>query len=268
MDMSSCSGSLSNINNQKIIIMKLCILSVVFTFITTSTFSQRGDNYIKLSDKITTETRAITGFNKIDVSEDFEVHIYFSDDEEKVEIQANENLHDLIQVEKKGQTLKISTKSYSTSYKSWSKRSGAQEKLVAYITAKKLSEIRGEEDVTIVLEDKLYADDLSINLIEDSTLNGYLEVQNLVVQLDEDSVLNIDGSAQTMDVNANEDSIIKGYNFTVGRLSIDLNEDSEAKLTVNGEIDLRAKDDSYFSYQGEAKFTRKRLTGDSEVKHW
>jgi len=247
--------------------MRISILSLIFILTACSLFSQRGENYIKLSDNITTETKDISGFDKIDVSEDFKVHIRFTDGPEKVEIRANENLHDLIQVEKNGQTLKISTKSYSNN--NWGGKGGgkgAQEKLVAYITANKLSEIKAEEDVSIILENELYADNLTINLIEDTTLEGFIEVNNLVVLLDEDSVIDLEGSAQNMDVKANEDCLIKGYDFNVGNLDIKLDEDSTAKLTVNGDIDLRAKEDSYFYYRGDGQFTSKRLTGDSEVK--
>jgi len=246
--------------------MQLSTLTLLLTLVSTSVFAQWNKNHIKLSHNITTETISTTGFNKLSVSEDFEVYIRFSDKEEKVEIEANENLHDLIQVENDGQTLKIFTKSYSTSYRSY--KNDARERLVAYITTKTLSEISADEDVIIELEDKLFADKLTINLHEDSALTGYLEVKNLVVNLDEDSILDIEGSARTMDVKANEDSVIHGLAFIVGNVSIKLNEDSKAKLTVLGEIDLRANEDSYFYYKGDGYFTRKRLTGDSEVRHW
>jgi len=246
--------------------MRTSALSIIFILFVTSVYSQWRDNYIELSRNITTETKNITGFDKIDVSEDFEVHIHFSDSSEKVEIQANENLHALIQVKKEGRTLKIDTKSYSTG--SWNNKGGAKERLVAIITVTNLTEIRGNEDVTIVLEDAIQAEELTISLDEDSTLEGFLDVQYLVVKLNEDSVLDIAGSAHTMQVKANEDSSIYGYDFVVGQLDIVLNEDSEAKLTVNGDIDLRAREDSSFHYQGKGHFVRKRLTGDSEASHW
>ena len=248
--------------------MRLFFLSLTLSLLVTSAFSQWGDNYIQLSKKVTTETRSISGFDKINVSEDFKVFIHFSDAAEKVEIQANENLHDLIQVENDNGTLKIYTKSYSTSYNNKSKKRNVKERLVAHITAKSLTEIRGDEDVIIVLEDNMKADKLTIDLNEDSKLEGYIEVNDLIVKLDEDSVLDIEGSAHTMKVKADEDSILKGFDFVVDELDIDLNEDSMAKLTVNGEINLRAREDSYFYHKGKGSFVRKRLTGDSEIKNW
>ena len=248
--------------------MRVSFLLLALSFICSNTFSQWGDNFIELSKKVTTETRLVTDFDKIDISEDFKVFIHFSEDTEKVEIQANENLHDLIQVENDKGMLKIYTKPYSTKYNNRSKKYNVKERLVAHITVKRLTEIRGDEDVIIVLEDEMKADRLIIELNEDSELEGYIEVNDLVVKLDEDSVLDIDGSAQYMKVKANEDSILKGFGFVVDNLDIELIEDSMAKLTVNGEIDLRAKEDSYFYHKGKGNFVRKRLTGDSEIKKW
>lgn len=246
--------------------MKSLIITALLAFSTICLTAQWGDNHIKLSENITTETKDITGFDKIDVSEDFEVFIRFSDTAEKVEIEANENLHDMIQVEKEGGTLKIWTKPYSTG--GIGKWRGAQEKLVAYITANSLSEIRGDEDVVIELKDKLRTDKLSIILSEDCTLEGELEVNELIVDLDEDCTLNIEGSTRTMQAKANEDCYIKGKDFTVGDLEIELVEDSEAKLNVTGDIDLLAREDSYFYHNGNGNFTRKKLRGDSEIKRW
>lgn len=241
--------------------MRNSLFILLAALITISAYAQRGDNYIRLSEKLTTETHNITGFDKIDVSEDFKVYITFSD-EEAVSVKANENLHDLIQVEKIGETLKVSTKSYSHN-NLWK---GSREVLVLYVTAKQLVEIKAEEDVEIGLEEKLVSDELKIELNEDCTLWGEIEVGKLIVNLNEDSVLDVEGSAHSMKVKAVEDSVIKGYNLIVGSVNAKLIEDSEVKLTVNGDIKLFAKEDSYFHYRGEGKVKQKILIDDSEIR--
>ena len=251
------------VNSPNSIIMKLSAFSLLFSLIVSNVFGQRNQNYVQLSPKITTEIKTITGFDKIEVSEDFEVFIRFSEKEEIVKIEANENLHKLIQVEKEGETLKISTKSYSTVGPNYD--SSIDEKLVAYITVKNLEVIKGDEDVVIELVDKLETEDLSIYLDEDSTLKGHLDVHHLKVEIDEDSVLEINGSAHSMDVESREDSIIKGIEFEVENLNMDLREESEAKLTVNGTVKLVARNESSFYYGGEPVFITKRVSGESEV---
>ena len=247
--------------------MKVPVLTLFAALLTFGTAFGQWDNQIELSHKITTETKNITGFDKIEIGEDFEVFIKFSDQAESIKIETNENLHDYIIVKKEGNTLKIDTKNYSTGNYN-SKKRGAKERLVAYVTAKHLVAIEGDEDVTIELDDKLVANTLSIKLNEDCTLSGMLEVQNLIVDLDEDSVLDIEGFAHKMELEANEDSMVKNYDFVVHDLTVRLREDSEAKLTVNGTIDLRASGDSQFYYKGNGKVIKKRLTGDAEMKHW
>ena|GEM_PF-1376187 len=246
--------------------MKALFLTVLFTFGCFSVFAQWGDNYIKLSENITTEIKATEAFDRIDVIEDFKVFIKFSDRNEKVEIEANENLHDLIKVEVKGGILKITTDSYSTSSGGIGKRNGAKEHLVLKITTKSLKEIKGYEDVTFELEGNLRTDDLTISLNEDCILTGSVEVKNLELNLVEDCTVEIQGSAKSMNVNADEDCIINGYDLIVGDLKIKLNEDSKANLTVNGTIDLRADVDSDFNHRGEGAFTRKKLHEDSKAK--
>ncbi|MFK7979520.1 MAG: head GIN domain-containing protein [Saprospiraceae bacterium] len=247
--------------------MKLPVLTLYIALFSIGTTFGQWDNHLELSHKITTETKNITGFDKIEVGEDFEVFIKFSDKAESVKIEANENLHDYIIVKKEGNTLKIDTKSYNTgNYRS--KKRGAQERLVAYVTAKNLTAIEGEEDVVFELDDKLVANTLNIKLDEDCTLRGVIEVQNLMVDLDEDSVLDIEGTAHKMELEANEDSMVKNYDFVVHDLTVRLREDSEARLTVNGTVDLRASGDSQFYYKGNGKVVKQRLTGDAEMKHW
>jgi len=168
-------------------------------------------------------------------------------------------------VEKHGTTLKIYTKSYSTVSNDWK---GAEEKLVAYITTKNLTEIRGDEDVIIEFENNLSTDNLTIYLDEDCTLKGHMVVDILKVDLDEDSELDITGSANKMVVAANEDSIIESFDFIVHNLDIDLSDESEAKLTVNGDIKLKATGESSFHYRGDGNFVRRQVRGESEVRTW
>ncbi|MEM1121833.1 MAG: head GIN domain-containing protein [Bacteroidota bacterium] len=246
--------------------MRICLLTAFVIFLNSHTvFAQWSNNYIELSPNITTKDHLISNFKKLDVGEDFEVFVKFGN-VESIKIEANENLHDLIIVEKKGNTLKIDTQPYSTWAKG--KRQRTNERLVAYITAKELVSIEGEEDVVIELDNRLETASLDIRLDEDATLSGAIKVKNLMVDLNEDSTLDLEGSAQKMELMANEDSMFKSYDFEVQDLIVELNEDSQAKITVNGTIDLEARGDSNFYYKGNAKIVRQRLRGDSQVKSW
>ena len=128
--------------------------------------------------------------------------------------------------------------------------------------------IEGEEDVVFELEDPLATDQLTIKLEEDCVLSGEIDVKELTAELREDSYLDLEGRVGELDLEASEDSSIKGYDLEVGDIKAELRNDSEAKLTINGNIELRANGDSNFYYRGNGKVVKQRLSGDAEIKYW
>jgi len=235
---------------------------LIFLAFSTVTFGQWG-NTINLSSNITKETRDVTDFTKISATDDFVVYIKLSNTEDKVEIEANENLHEYIVVEKEGDVLKLSTKSYSTNSKK-----GADEKLVAHVTAKRLTAISGDGDAEIKIINKISANSFSIYLDDDAVLKGAIAVKSLDVDMDDDAELEIEGSADTVDIDADSDSMIDGYRFVVNDLDIKLDGDSEARLTVNGKINITTRGDSEFTYKGNGTIEHKKVSGDSGINHY
>ena len=159
------------------------ITTIILLFSFVTSFCQWG-NTIELSSKISTELHEIKNFSKISASDDFIVYVDFSNNQEEIRIEANENLHEYIIVEKEGDLLKLRTRGYSTKSKL-----GVSEKLVAHITAKKLTAIIGDDDAEIELMSELSSDNLDISLDSDATLKGEIEVTALVINLDEDAAV-------------------------------------------------------------------------------
>ncbi len=245
--------------------MKVSILTSIVLLFSLSISAQWGNNFIKLSENITTETRKFSGFKELNFSEDFKVFIEFSETDQNVQITANENLHALINVSQQGEALNFNLESYSTQSGNC-KKCGASEKLEVHITMSELKELTADEDVIINFENKLTTDELKIALTEDCVLRGEIETKRLELSLDEDCSVKFRGSTNDMKATIVEDSFFKGKDFEVESLKIFLDEDSFAKIKVSKDIDLVAKDDSIFYNEGNASFSRKRLLGDSEVR--
>jgi len=108
----------------------ILILAAVFSMIFNS--CEKFGSGIIPSGNITTETRDVTGFDEIDVSTAFNVYVTFSETEESVEIEANENLHRIIEVYEQGGSLVIKLQN-GTNVR------GHNVKLNAYITTSDLS---------------------------------------------------------------------------------------------------------------------------------
>ena len=251
------------------------------------------------SGNITTIEKDITGFDALDVSHDFKVFVQFSDSEESVRIEADDNFAEYIIVEKIGSTLHISLKHIQNIR--------GKRTLNAYITTATLNEIEATGDSQVTLENELKTEQLKIDLRGDSQLQGPITANRLQVGIGGDSKMTLDnmmkgesvvltvkgdskfegafdvasidalltgdseidltGQADEAIIEARGDSKVKSYNFAIKSLDINLASDSDAYLTVTEEMSVKASGDSVMNYKGNPTINKQQLSGDSKVKN-
>lgn len=230
---------------------------VLMTLLFVLSFQAYGQKWLKPSSEITKKEYDFKNFKGLKLSNDFEAFVTFTDSEEKIVIEANENLHQYITVDLDGGDLEIQFKS------GFSMR--GNETLKAYISASALRDFSATSDSKIIFKNKLTASKVRIKLRGDSVLEGELETDKLSVSLRGDSYLTLAGNTDYLDADLRGDSKIEEYDFNVNKLEIALYGDSEGYLSVNETIDVKAKGDSMFYYKGKAKVIHKDVTGDSEL---
>ncbi|MGS0528251.1 GIN domain-containing protein [Zobellia nedashkovskayae] len=67
-------------------------------------------DHVKASDEITTKDLTISDYDKLKVSNAFDVYVNFSEGEEQIRIEANDNLHERIVVAREGNEIIIKLK--------------------------------------------------------------------------------------------------------------------------------------------------------------
>lgn len=251
------------------------------------------------SGNITTFEKDITGFDALDVSHDFKVFVQFSDSEESVRIEADDNFAEYIIVEKIGSTLHISLKRIQNIR--------GKRTLNAYITTSTLNEIEATGDSQVTLENELKTEQLKVDLRGDSQLlgpitanrlqasiggdskmimdnmmqgesviltikgdskfEGAFDVASIDALLTGDSEVDLTGQAEEAIIEARGDSKVKSYNFAIKSLDINLASDSDAYLTVTEEMSVKASGDSVMNYKGNPTINKQQLSGDSKVKN-
>jgi autotransporter translocation and assembly factor TamB len=237
--------------------MKNSILLVFATLIFGGVFQAFTYDSMTISDKIITKEYDFKNFTGLDASNDFKVHIRFSDKEDKVAIEVDEWLSKHVFVEMENGTLKIGLKD--------NVNIRGKETLNAYITTAKIDDFKASGDVEIYLENELVEEEVSIKLSGDSKLEGDMKTSKMNAHLRGDSYLNLRGSTDDLDIYLRGDSRIERYGFKVENLNIELRGDSEAYLSVNGNLNIKASGDSNFYYKGSATIVKKRLSGDSSL---
>jgi len=209
------------------------------------------------SGRVTTEEKDFSGYDKLDISHAFTVYVNFSETEESIEIEAEENLHEYIRVRKEGNVLYIGLENFVNIW--------GNATLNAYITTRHIEEFTGSGASEFIINDPLVAGNVEIDLSGASYFSGDLETDNINIDLSGASEVELEGTTGTLDVTASGASEVKDYELTIEDLFIDLSGASEAFLTVNNEISVSASGASTLNYKGDAVIVDQHLSGASEV---
>ncbi len=214
-------------------------------------------NNVIPSSNITSEFRDITGYDKLEVNDAFEVEVNYSETSQPIEIIANDNLHEYIEVVKNADVLRVGLQN------SISISGNAKIKVV--LTTDYLTGYTVNGASLISLKDTIRANQVAINLTGASKMDGTMIIQNLSVDMREASFLDITGETTDLNLTASGASRMSGYAFGCLDLDADLSGASEAELTVNGKININASGASILRYRGNATIESQHLTGASTI---
>jgi len=201
-------------------------LLVVLFFIIASC---EKDELIKPSNVVTIQDKPFFDFSKLDIGTAFTVFVDFSDTEEIIQIEANENLHQYIIVEEISGVLRISLQNNISI--------SGNTTLKAYITTDNITNFVVSEASLVTLNNKLTTSNVNIELNSASSFIGELELTNLTANLSEASLMQLSGTADSFTANASGASNISDYSFSTNFLNINLSGASVAQLTINEEMD-------------------------------
>ncbi|MEP1488377.1 MAG: DUF2807 domain-containing protein [Algibacter sp.] len=208
-------------------------------------------------DEITFKTIDITDFNTIEIANDMNAYITFSDTEEHIEIEANENLHKYITAKKEGDKLIVKLKN--------NLNIRGAETLNVYITTNQIDAFKALADAKIYLQNTLITNSAEITVSADSYFTGEVDVNYLKVAAFADAKVDVYGYVNTLSTKLSADAKLEGYDLIVNNLKIDMAADCDANLTVLETIDIDAAADCVLRYKGDAIIIHQNLRVDSKI---
>lgn len=213
---------------------------------------------INPSSNVTIQDRTIAEYTGIAISTVFTVDVTISDSEEKIEIEANENLHAYIDVYKDGGDLVIKVKD-KTSIQ-------GRATLKAHITtANPLQKISVSDASLLFMNNNLETNNMLIVVDDASSMNADITATEMEVRLAGASDLSIKGATGQLDLFAYDASDLSGLDFVVEDLKCNLEGAAQASLTVNQTIDITAKEASSLTYRGDAVITNIDMDDASQI---
>lgn len=234
---------------------KLVVMLVGLGIIITS--CQEVDTLIP-SGNVTTQQRTVTDYNGIEVSTALMVDISFSDTEELIEVEADDNLQQYIIVEKVNNILNIRIAN-NTSIK------GNSSIKVHIVTRENISYYAVSGASYLVVKDTIKTEDANISVSGASTMLSPISAHSLISTIDGASKLSLYGQVGSFRLQADGASKVDGFDFTVDNLDINLSGASEANLTVNSAIDIKASGASSLLYKGNAFVNTSNLEDASKI---
>ncbi|MBN1950820.1 MAG: DUF2807 domain-containing protein [Bacteroidales bacterium] len=183
----------------KAVFALVVVVSLIF-----GSCEEYGD-WITPSGNVSQESRTATGFTGLDVSNAMTVYVNFSDTEESIVVEANDNLLPYIITEVRNGILNV--KLQDRIHVRWG---GAT--MNVYLTTKYMDNYTASGASNIYLNDPLYEDGVVIDISGACNFEGELEVQDLAADVSGASNLNYQGEAAINTLDLSGASNIRNMN--------------------------------------------------------
>lgn len=210
------------------------------------------------SKNITTETRNVDDFTKLEVDGAFQVDVTYSSNE-SVSVEAPDNLQDQIDLDVKSGTLKITTKN--------NRSINSQCALKIHIKTANLNEFKLSGASSVTLNNSLKDNSFKIESTGAASFKGEIDVENADIELTGASTVALNGKANTGVFNLTGASQVKDYDFDVKNLKLELSGASSATISSSGEISGDISGASSLNYKGNPNVKSLNKSGAASARN-
>jgi len=270
--------------------MNKTLLLIVCALISTLSLAQ---DKVKGSRVLSTNTTDINPFNRLLLTEDFEVKLVKAETA-AVKIIIDENLHDYIKIIDKDSTLTLKTTAKL--------RFKKQEITVFYTDALNTIELKEEaeifsensqkfNDLTLVTSDNsrafltvectmikhinegkarnklnITADNVTLELNGDSKIEALINASKIEADLLESADAQIEGDAKDLDLNVDNSSEFNGEKLSIKDINITTLNRAEAKVNASSDLNINASGTSEIEIYGSPKINIESFEDNAILK--
>jgi hypothetical protein len=269
-------------------------LSLLFAFLFLATISvAQKKEKVKGSKIVTVSIKEIPSFENIEINDNFEVFLVKSE-KPSLEIEADDNLHDIINYEVSGGTLKISSLREAFGMKKFTIRINYTSEL-KLITAKNESSIKALADLELdnitiknydysksflnvksnyfglVLNDKseaeinAKADNTSIELSKNAELKALIISAELKLDMYQKSQAEIEGNVNIAKLRLDNYISLTAKKLVIASLDVVTESFSKCSVNVTNSLTLNASGKSEIELYGEPKITINKFTNNTTL---
>ncbi len=225
--------------------MKNKILPVIsLVFLLSSVTSCIPGPTVTGDGNITKEQRDVDSFDKIKVTRGLNVYLS-QGDEQKLTVEADENLMEYIETEVDDNTLTVSSSAMIRRAKS----------LKVFVTITDLTEIRATAGSNVNSEDIISCNDLDISGSAGSNIKLKINADDIDVSASSGSNITLEGKADGSELKASAGSNIKAEELKTGECEAKTSSGANIWIKVTDEFEGRASSGGNIFYYGNPKTT-------------
>ncbi len=272
--------------------MKNAYIVLLAVLCSTMALAQKKER-IKGSKTITVTQKEVGSFDSVEIEDNFEVFLV-KGDTEALEVDADDNLHEIVTAEMYGSTLRITTTKNVTSAKKFSVRITYTDKLTSItakhevvlnalsslelnnITVKNLDYSKSylnvkSKNFSLVMDDKtkaevnIQADSTAIILSKNADLKALIATQNAKVDLYQKASAVIEGDAVKAQIRLDNNAELDSRKFTVKTLDILAEGYSTCNIMATETVSISANGKTEIQLYGTPKIEMKAFTENATL---
>jgi hypothetical protein len=210
----------------------------------------------KGNGKVVTETREIIGdFTEVFASEGLNVHVAQSDDF-SIEVEADENVIDLIGTDIKNGKLRIHTR----------ENIGDATKNIR-VSLPEISALKSSSGAHLQTENTIEGDRLEIDGSSGARLKAELQANHLEMDASSGANLDISGTADRADVDVSSGGYIDAEDLSTKNCTADASSGGNVKIQVSESLTANASSGGNIAYSGNASVQKKKSVSGSVSKY-
>lgn len=261
--------------------------------LTQMSFAQKKEK-IKGSKIVTVAVKEIKSFENIEINDNFEVFLVKSDNH-SLEIEADDNLHDIINFEVAGNTLRVTALKTPSNFKKFAIRINYSDSL-KLITARNEAQIKALADLELekitiknfdysksflnvkskyfamVLDDKseaeinVKAESISLELSKGAELKALIDTPEAKVDMYQKSKATIEGTSANVKMRLDNNANLIAPKYTITNLDLNVEQYVNCKVQVTKEIVIEASGKSEIELLGEPKIVINKFINNAVLR--
>jgi hypothetical protein len=228
------------------------LLGLILVMQTGCSYAFKG---IKGNGNVVKQERKVTGFSGLEVGGAFRVFLT-QGDEEKLIIEADENLLPVIETKVKGGTLIISTNENIKDFKT----------LNIYLTFKDMRDMEISGACHLTGENKFRFDDLELDCSGASEVDMKLSAGSLDMDISGASSVKLYGSAEKTNMDVSGASKLNAYELETEKCDAEVSGAASVKIFVSDELSAEVSGASKMRYKGNASLISHDVSGAGSLK--